>query len=291
MSSTPGTPRNPTFEQCADFVRLAEQFGWDIRRQCAPHTGVWIANDLDRLATSFDYSRSSLANSAKRSWWFTVRSELIKSLVLRHAVGQTLWDIGGGVGTVSLALKEIGIDSVLVEPDPTGATYAARDGVSAIAGSLESLRLPSNSIDLYGCFDVLEHLEEPGELMAEFQRTLLPGGKLFITVPALRNLWSEADTAAGHFRRYRRDELDLDAERAGLKPIESGYWFKSLVVPMFVTRTIPHLVGRRQSVETRDKQLDRTMPTITRLLTKTERRLESVPGFVGTSVFGVYVKP
>ena len=64
-----------------------------------------------------------------------------------------------------------------------------------------------------------------------------------ITVPAYRCLWSSEDSAAGHFRRYRMEQLSLLAKEAGFKVIYSSYFMQFLFVPILLVRVGMERVG------------------------------------------------
>ena len=53
----------------------------------------------------------------------------------------------------------------------------------------------------------LEHIEDDRAELAVAQRHLRPGGHLVVIAPAHQWLFSEFDTAVGHFRRYSRGSL------------------------------------------------------------------------------------
>ncbi len=80
--------------------------------------------------------------------------------------------------------------------------------------------------------DVLEHLETPQDLLAELEeRELLgPQTRVFVTVPAFQQLFSQHDRFLGHYRRYSRNELEQLMRQSGLEPLQTGYVFSSLLV-------------------------------------------------------------
>lgn len=65
-------------------------------------------------------------------------------------------------------------------------------------------------------FEVLEHIEHDREALAQWARWLRPGGKMLLSAPAHPRLWNARDVWAGHFRRYRRADLERLFEEAGL---------------------------------------------------------------------------
>jgi SAM-dependent methyltransferase len=56
-------------------------------------------------------------------------------------------------------------------------------------------------------FEVLEHIENDAAAIKQWASWLAPGGTLLISVPAHPRLWSAADEWAGHYRRYRKQDL------------------------------------------------------------------------------------
>ena len=269
-----------------EFQRLQAKFGWDVDRlESGP--GDLFTTRGARPQSAFDYEDNSLAGVADDSWWFRARNQLIEPLVQRHAAHRAIWDVGGGLGTVAQHLSRHGIDVVVVEPDLAGASTAASKNLTAIAGSLQDLELPDRSLESIGLFDVIEHLPDPVSMLSEVQRVLSPTGRLFVSVPALRFLWSGADEISGHNRRYTVDSLRSEAALAGLVPLEMGYWFASLVVPMLLLRTVPSLIGQECTPSAYTSQLQPSRNfAISALLTA--ERATSRLAIPGTSAFGVF---
>lgn len=77
--------------------------------------------------------------------------------------------------------------------------------VSADLVMAPSTRYPiaSNSLDGIGCFAVLEHVDDPWAVVAEFHRMLKPGGKVFIDWPFLQPVHGYPS----HFYNATRDGL------------------------------------------------------------------------------------
>lgn len=94
------------------------------------------------------------------------------------------------------------------------------ENVDVIPGDLEDPsfyeRLPGE-FDSVFCVNVLEHLDEPDTAVSEFYKSLRAGGKALILVPAHEWLFSAADEAIGHRRRYTRESLRDLMEEAGFE--------------------------------------------------------------------------
>jgi hypothetical protein len=67
---------------------------------------------------------------------------------------------------------------------------------------------------------------------------LAPDGRLVVTVPAHRWLWSAADEQLGHVRRYTRTALRADLAAAGFRPVLLTHAFSWLVPPVWLKRKV-----------------------------------------------------
>jgi SAM-dependent methyltransferase len=129
-------------------------------------------------------------------------------------------DFGAGTGTFAIPLHRSGVSVIAIEPDAnlrsrlTGFGIDARPGIEAIA---------SESLDLIYTFNVLEHIEDDAAVAGELARTLKPGGRLIVYVPAFAILWTAMDRKVGHFRRYRRPGLVALLAASGFRIVAADY--------------------------------------------------------------------
>ena len=129
----------------------------------------------------------------------------------------------------------------------SGAQEAARRGVSTVAcATFDTAGFKDQSLPSAGIFDVLEHVEDDVGFLKNIHRKLVPGGRLFITVPAYNYLWSEADEYAGHYRRYSCTDIESLLRASGYDVLFSSYFFSLLLAPIFLLRSIPFKLGRRK---------------------------------------------
>src|SRR5260370_11422292 len=66
-------------------------------------------------------------------------------------------------------------------------------------------------------FDVLEHLEDDLGALRAWRLLMADRGRLILTVPAGRALWSYFDEASRHVRRYEIEELRDKLTAAGFE--------------------------------------------------------------------------
>lgn len=182
------------------------------------------------------------------SFWFAHRNACLLALLRRFPTSGPFYDVGGGNGFVAAALQSNGrLPVILIEPGADGIRHAQARGLhTVIHATLNEARFRDRSLPAVGMFDVLEHIEDEQGLLGEIRRCLAADGRLYLTVPAGRWLWSDADIHAGHFRRYTSASLQRALERAGFRPLFMSRIFSPLPLPLFLFRSLPSLFGRRR---------------------------------------------
>lgn len=135
--------------------------------------------------------------------------------------GTRVLDAGCGTGNFLRTLQQRyplaelqGIEfsqSAATYADPSVAPLIAIGDVMMVAPSL-----PQASYDVIVCSEVLEHVDDPGEVLSALTRLARPGAKFIFTVPAGMCHWSAQDDEAHHRRRFEIDEFAELLERQGL---------------------------------------------------------------------------
>jgi 2-polyprenyl-3-methyl-5-hydroxy-6-metoxy-1,4-benzoquinol methylase len=146
--------------------------------------------------------------------------------ILRPAVGRRLLDVGGGAGTLlGFFLQCERILAVDVAPDCVEhmrETFRRHEQVRVLQGDIADPAIQrvciDAGVDSILCTNVLEHVEHDGAMLEALQRVLEPsGGRLGLLVPAHPWLYGAMDAAAGHYRRYTRNEVRRKLEQAGFR--------------------------------------------------------------------------
>jgi SAM-dependent methyltransferase len=94
-----------------------------------------------------------------------------------------LLDVGTGVGALVRLAAARGWSAVGIDVDPAVVGYARARGLDVRLGELPKLELPAESFDLVTLWNVLDFLVDPVAVLADCQRVLVPGGRLFVRVP------------------------------------------------------------------------------------------------------------
>lgn len=143
--------------------------------------------------------------------------------------GDTL-EVGAGLGA-NLAVLCTRSDAywTLLEPDPELCRqirakverHELPPGTQVSCGVLSDLPLDRH-FDTIIYIDVLEHIEDDREQLAEAARRLKASGCLIVLSPAYQFVFSPFDAAIGHYRRYERRSL-LDLTPPSLQPVKVFY--------------------------------------------------------------------
>lgn len=154
-------------------------------------------------------------------------------------LGETVAEVGAGVGSVSQLLLEQDIGRLIAfEPSsnmyPFLAENLAGERRAETINDFFDARYAPGGLDSVLYINVLEHIEDDRAELRRALDALKPGGHLVIFVPALAWLYSDFDSQIGHFRRYTRSGLRKLVTDAGFVVREAGYFDIAGILPWFV---------------------------------------------------------
>ncbi len=212
--------------------------------------GIWYSKDSDNISYPLDGNEACFTLEDS-SFWFRHRNNCIVSIVNSYPPNksETIFDIGGGNGFVSLALSNSGFEVALVEPGTFGAYQAKNRGIkNVICATTKTAKFRPHSLPAVGLFDVIEHIEDDLAFLKSIRDLVKKGGYLYATVPSYSFLWSDEDVFAGHFRRYSLGDFSDLLRSAGFQVEFSSYIFRFLPLPVFLLRTLPYRLGLSKKV-------------------------------------------
>lgn len=168
---------------------------------------------------------SALWAMEDRHFWHRARNMWILKALRSGGLrpGDGFLEVGCGSGAVAGYLHGHGFRVTGVDTAEPLVEQGARrfPDVTFVHGELErmppALRGPYSGA---GLFDVLEHLEEPLQLLRTTISFCRPGALIAVTVPAQQALFSRIDEISGHKRRYEPAGLRDLLEDAGLEKLE-----------------------------------------------------------------------
>jgi SAM-dependent methyltransferase len=154
---------------------------------------------------------------------------------------------------MSVRLEQLGFEVTSTDAS-AAAVEVLRNRVAGDVQQADVTALPfaDSSFDAIVAGEVLEHVEEDRDALAEFSRVLQAGGVLALSVPANPKLFGPSDEWAGHVRRYDRSDLLGACAEAGLtvsRCVAWGFPFSRLyhrhVYERYLHRHGPARPGRR----------------------------------------------
>lgn len=175
-------------------------------------------------AQSFDesqllYALDANARSTNYLRW-------LADLCLPH-LGDRCLEIGSGFGTLT---ERFAPGREVIATDLSSACLAELhrrfDTVSNVSVrelDLEAYEPTGETFDSIVMMNVLEHIEHDGGALDRLYRSLDPGGRLVVYVPAFMLLMSRYDRMIGHHRRYRKQPLKKLMEASGFTIVDARY--------------------------------------------------------------------
>ncbi|MBW9214093.1 class I SAM-dependent methyltransferase [Mumia sp. zg.B53] len=177
-----------------------------LRRRVAADDFVYTGSDnLEVMADAVNYNR----------------------FLLDSVIGQvpspeaSVLDFGAGAGTYADMMAERGIRPDVLEPDAGLQRLLTRKGHRVV--DLAEGDVPAGGYDVVYTLNVLEHIKNDQEVCEQLAELLKSGGRLVVYVPAFDVLFTAMDEKVGHYRRYRRRQLERILSNAGLEIVESRY--------------------------------------------------------------------
>jgi len=165
---------------------------------------------------------------------------------IRKHLGTRIAELGSGRGNLSRLLKENG--DVLV----TDNRECYLEELRSRWGHLPNVRIERLDLlnasdykvltkfktDTVVCLNVLEHIEDDLSVLKRVYDAVPAGCRVVFLVPFNPKLYSRFDREVGHFRRYRKTELEEKMRAAGLNVEYQFYFNKVGVIAWWIGNTL-----------------------------------------------------
>jgi SAM-dependent methyltransferase len=232
-----------TCDECG-LVFAPRALGEEVDYAAIYDTDAYRRDQIDRLRLSTDVE-STAACATYRSFFRRVRP----------AVGALLLDVGCGVGRFCRAAAACGWSVRGIDVSPSAiAIGREHSDVELECTTISEVVERGLRFDVVTAFEVLEHLADPGAFLSLCRSVLVPGGRMFCTVPNWECEEVSSTTRPDwvppvHKLFFGRAALEVVALAAGLSDVRVGAILtdplparpKSL--PKWLVR---RLVGRRR---------------------------------------------
>jgi SAM-dependent methyltransferase len=144
------------------------------------------------------------------NYWFR-RHEVVYQQLAPRCVGRDVLEAGCGEGYGADLIADVARRVVAVDYDDAAVAHvrARYPRVEVTQANLAELPLPDASVDVVVNFQVIEHLWDQGQFVAECARVLRPSGLLMVSTPNRITFSPGRDTPINpfHTRELNADEL------------------------------------------------------------------------------------
>ncbi|CAG7857085.1 hypothetical protein MCAMS1_01804 [biofilm metagenome] len=151
------------------------------------------------------------------------------ALSRRHLLGkwiekpQKILDVGTGGGEFAYLLQTLGHEVSGIEPNKGYAEYSKQEyGLSVQVGFIQDINQPDESFDLITIWHVLEHTENPYEVLTKLHSLLKPHGILVVEVPTIEATCQSPKSTfhEAHIFNFNLDTLNKLGEKVGFTQVE-----------------------------------------------------------------------
>jgi len=225
---------------------------------------MYPSSTSDLPGKSFDPRRLKRISELEQwHFWFAGRQALVTDFLRQCLRPDSDWLLDLGCGTGFLLQKYdsnhrvIGLDLLR-----DGLMAMRQTNPTALLLQGEAVHIPLKNEVLNGIvmLDVLEHVDDFA-VLKEASRVLARNGWLILSVPAMRWLWSYRDRAAGHLRRYNRQNLKEILGSSEFQ-VEKIRYYQFFLFPLVA---LSRFIGRNSSM-TRDLE-EKRISFLNRILT------------------------
>lgn len=260
-SERPTSCAHPEADRLFPATDYVTRDRFEIRRCRACGLALaWPQPSRERLAAYYPAAYYGSAKDARfprlveaaQNRLFGWRARRVEQLL--GAPGRVL-DIGCGRGFLLSAFRRRGWSVEGTELSEESARHAREVlGLTAHVGAVEDLALPPASFDAAVMWHVLEHVPEPGRVVAEVYRLLKPGGAFLVSVPnfdspearATRAGWFHLDVPR-HLVHFTPETLRAALAAAGFEELGSSWFAPEYDVFSFVQSAL-NQVGFRPNL-------------------------------------------
>jgi len=206
-------------------------------------------DDIKRGYADAEFDTALEAAAAAQSYW-----DALSSALEDPPRGPAI-EVGSGTGAFLEHLAAAGFSPVIgVEPSAAAIAAATRDAKTMLRlGTFEETEFPLDYFVLFACFQTLEHLIEPSELVASAFRLLRPGARIAL-VAHNRTAWVNRRLGRRspiidieHLQLFCPRSIRTLLDRAGFADVKVlplrntyplRYWIRLLPLPRAFKNTI-----------------------------------------------------
>ena len=174
----------------ADKKKIGEKMGFEIFK--CHNCGSLYTGKLDETVENFDYSHYyDESNLTIPDFIHGILSEVVSAFEPYRQNGRLL-DVGCGAGITLDMARDLNWQAEGVEVSRPSVDALEARGFKVFHGTLHEAAYPDDHFDVVTATEVIEHVDNPGEVLREIARILRPNGLLWLTTPHANGLSAKA---------------------------------------------------------------------------------------------------
>ncbi len=147
---------------------------------------------------------------AEENYWFR-RHEVVYRRLAERCRDRDVLEAGAGEGYGADLIADVARRVIGLDYDESAVAHirARYPRVEMHHGNLAALPLPDASVDVVVNFQVIEHLWDQGQFVAECLRVLRPGGRLLMSTPNRITFTPDSDTPLNPFHTRELNAAEM----------------------------------------------------------------------------------
>ena len=221
-----------------------------------------------------------------KHWWFESRKNIIEKTLNNNIKKKvTILDYGAGSGVNIGMLSKFGKVNIF-EPHEQTARYLKKKYSGKKYQILK--KISDQKYDLIVLADVLEHIKKDKKKIKELSGKLKKNGKILITVPAYKILFTKKDIILGHYRRYTINEIKNIFKKFKVKKLSYFNFF--LFLPISIS-LIFYKILKSDFIDSVEKKPNSLINFLLYSIFNFESKIINIFNFpFGISILGVFEK-
>lgn len=192
---------------------------------------IWEVKKIRQDIASYEWD-AFYNGSIIQMWWKRKIANIVWDWIPENA---NVFNIGCGSSPISTKYPNI----ICIDINEDKIKFMQEKHKGGIYSTNKTTEYPDNSFDYILCIEVIEHLPNPIEMVAEISRLLKVGGKAVIATPDYsKKLWEIAEKFTPykeeHHNHFTMDKLDRLCEKYNLMPTIYKYIAGCDLCEMFI---------------------------------------------------------
>lgn len=160
-------------------------------------------------------------------------------------------DVGTGGGEFAYLLQSLGHAVSGIEPNKGYAEFSKQEyGLNVQVGFIQDIQQPGESFDLITIWHVLEHTENPGDVLTKLHSLLKPQGILVVEVPTIEGISQSPKSTfhEAHIFNFNLATLSKLGEKIGFAQVGHKISSDGATITVFFQKTATAATNNKQLV-------------------------------------------